>query len=76
MASIAPCSDLRLHDLGEGLSDASVAGKKVTSRWRTAPLWGLGYRMAWSASAFSMTAEPVRGRSDPLARRRSGERTE
>jgi CxxC motif-containing protein (DUF1111 family) len=46
VARIAPYSDLRLHDLGAGLSDASVAGKKVASRWRTAPLWGLGYRMA------------------------------
>jgi CxxC motif-containing protein (DUF1111 family) len=45
VASIAPYSDLRRHDLGDGLADESVAGKKTTSRWRTAPLWGLGYRM-------------------------------
>jgi CxxC motif-containing protein (DUF1111 family) len=41
---ISPYTDLRLHDLGAPLADATVAGVKVTSRWRTAPLWGLGYR--------------------------------
>jgi CxxC motif-containing protein (DUF1111 family) len=35
--TISPYSDLLLHDLGDGLSDAAgVAGE-----WRTAPLWGL-----------------------------------
>jgi CxxC motif-containing protein (DUF1111 family) len=42
---IAPYSDLRLHDLGPGMADENVSGEKVPSRWRTAPLWGLGYRM-------------------------------
>jgi CxxC motif-containing protein (DUF1111 family) len=41
---IAPYTDLQLHDLGAGLADATVAGVKVVSRWRTAPLWGLGYK--------------------------------
>lgn len=45
-AVIAPYTDLRLHDLGTRLADENVAGKKVTSKWRTAPLWGLGYRMS------------------------------
>jgi len=45
-AVIAPYTDLRLHDLGTRLADETVAGKKVSSKWRTAPLWGLGYRMA------------------------------
>ena len=45
-AVIAPYTDLRLHDLGTRLADETVAGKKVTSKWRTAPLWGLGYRMS------------------------------
>ena len=44
--TIAPYTDLRLHNLGPGLADQTVAGKKVTSQWRTAPLWGLGYRMS------------------------------
>jgi CxxC motif-containing protein (DUF1111 family) len=44
-AVIAPYTDLRLHDLGTRLADETVAGKKVLSKWRTAPLWGLGYRM-------------------------------
>jgi CxxC motif-containing protein (DUF1111 family) len=45
-AVIAPYTDLRLHDLGSRLADENVAGKKVTSKWRTAPLWGVGYRMS------------------------------
>jgi CxxC motif-containing protein (DUF1111 family) len=45
-AVIAPYTDLRLHDLGARLADENVAGQKVTSKWRTAPLWGLGYRMS------------------------------
>jgi CxxC motif-containing protein (DUF1111 family) len=45
-AVIAPYTDLRLHDLGSRLADETVAGKKVSSKWRTAPLWGVGYRMS------------------------------
>jgi CxxC motif-containing protein (DUF1111 family) len=45
-AVIAPYTDLHLHDLGSRLADENVTGKKVTSKWRTAPLWGLGYRMS------------------------------
>ena len=36
--TIAPYSDLLLHDLGDGLRDAAGAA----GEWRTAPLWGLG----------------------------------
>ena len=42
---IAPYTDLRLHDLGTELADETVSGDKVKSLWRTAPLWGLGYRV-------------------------------
>ncbi|MGA2563512.1 MAG: di-heme oxidoredictase family protein [Steroidobacteraceae bacterium] len=42
---IAPYTDLRLHDLGRALDDRTVAGRPVLSRWRTTPLWGLGYRL-------------------------------
>jgi CxxC motif-containing protein (DUF1111 family) len=42
---IAPYTDLRLHDLGLEMADENASGVKVTSRWRTAPLWGLGYRL-------------------------------
>ena len=36
--TIAPYTDLLLHDLGDGLRDATgIAGE-----WRTPPLWGLG----------------------------------
>jgi CxxC motif-containing protein (DUF1111 family) len=41
---IAPYTDLRLHDLGPEMADENVAGATVASRWRTAPLWGLGHR--------------------------------
>jgi len=47
---IAPYTDLSLHDLGAALADATVAGVKVASRWRTAPLWGAGYRPRSSGS--------------------------
>src|SRR5690606_11989273 len=40
--TIDPGSDLLRYDLGEGLADRTVGGRAVTSRWRTAPLWGLG----------------------------------
>jgi CxxC motif-containing protein (DUF1111 family) len=46
-AVIAPYTDLRLHDLGTRLADEDVAGRKVPSKWRTAPLWGLGYRVSF-----------------------------
>lgn len=42
---IEPFTDLRLHDLGPGLADRTIAGEPVPSRWRTAPLWGLSYRL-------------------------------
>ena len=49
-ATIAPYTDLRLHDLGTRLADSDVAGHKVSSKWRTAPLWGLGYRVSFERS--------------------------
>ena len=42
---IEPYTDLRLHNLGSGLADSDVSGRKISSRWRTAPLWGLAYRL-------------------------------
>jgi CxxC motif-containing protein (DUF1111 family) len=42
---IDPYTDLRLHDLGSEMADETASGAKVVSHWRTAPLWGLGYRM-------------------------------
>jgi CxxC motif-containing protein (DUF1111 family) len=41
---IAPYTDLRLHDLGLEMSDENASGTKLVSRWRTAPLWGMGHR--------------------------------
>jgi len=37
-------TDLLTHDLGVGLADRDVRGRPVASRWRTAPLWGIGWR--------------------------------
>lgn len=45
-ASIAPFSDLLVHDLGAGLADRDAAGTVHPTRFRTAPLWGMGYRIA------------------------------
>jgi len=44
-ASIAPYTDLRLHDLGNEMTDEDASGRTIDTRWRTAPLWGLGYRL-------------------------------
>lgn len=45
IAQIAPYSDLKLHNLGMELADRDVSGVPHSSAWRTAPLWGLGYRL-------------------------------
>lgn len=45
LGDIAPYTDLRLHNLGPEMADENAAGEKVVSQWRTAPLWGLSYRM-------------------------------
>ena len=42
---IEPYTDLLLHDLGSEMADETASGAKVISRWRTAPLWGSGYRL-------------------------------
>ena len=47
--SISPYTDLRLHDLGPEMSDTTASGEKVPSKWRTAPLWGLGFRLGAKA---------------------------
>lgn len=46
--TIAPYSDLLLHDLGDGLRD--VPG--IAGDWRTAPLWGLGTIERSAAKAY------------------------
>jgi CxxC motif-containing protein (DUF1111 family) len=43
---IAPYTDLLLHDLGIELADETATGARVPTKWRTAPLWGLGYRIS------------------------------
>lgn len=45
-ATIAPYTDLSLHDLGPGLADHNGAGAVHPTRWRTAPLWAMGYRLS------------------------------
>jgi CxxC motif-containing protein (DUF1111 family) len=44
-STIAPYTDLQTHYLGREMDDETVSGAKIRSRWRTAPLWGLGYRI-------------------------------
>jgi CxxC motif-containing protein (DUF1111 family) len=44
-ASIDAYTDLLLHDMGSALADRSLSGRIVPSRWRTAPLWGLGHAL-------------------------------
>lgn len=41
--TIAPYTDLLLHDLGPGLADVDLSGASVPTRWRTAPLWAVAY---------------------------------
>jgi CxxC motif-containing protein (DUF1111 family) len=48
---IAPYTDLLVHDLGIELADETATGRSVPSKWRTAPLWGLGYRIRHQQSA-------------------------
>jgi CxxC motif-containing protein (DUF1111 family) len=40
--TLRPYTDLRLHDMGEGLADHRPEFAASGSAWRTAPLWGLG----------------------------------
>ena len=40
--TIAPFTDLLLHDMGEGLADGQLDYQASGSEWRTAPLWGIG----------------------------------
>jgi CxxC motif-containing protein (DUF1111 family) len=50
-ASIAPYTDLRLHDLGNEMTDEDASGRTIDTRWRTAPLWGLGQRLHRAGTA-------------------------
>jgi CxxC motif-containing protein (DUF1111 family) len=40
--TIAPYTDLLLHDMGFGLADHMKEGEASGKEWRTAPLWGIG----------------------------------
>ena len=40
--SIAPYTDLLLHDMGKGLADGRPDFLATGSEWRTPPLWGIG----------------------------------
>lgn len=40
--TIAPYTDLLLHDMGPLLDDGYTEGTALTNEWRTPPLWGLG----------------------------------
>lgn len=49
--SIDLYSDLQLHYLGASLDDRDSAGHAIHSRFRTAPLWGIGDRLRRDPSA-------------------------
>ena len=40
--TIAPFTDLLLHDMGEYLADKDSNGNPQKTEWRTPPLWGIG----------------------------------
>ena len=40
--TIAPFTDLLLHDMGDQLADKDIDGNIYTTEWRTPPLWGIG----------------------------------
>lgn len=40
--TVAPYTDLLLHDMGSGLNDGYTEGTALPQEWRTPPLWGLG----------------------------------
>ena len=44
--TIAPYTDLLLHDMGPGLADNRPDFKATGQEWRTPPLWGLGLTQA------------------------------
>ena len=48
--TIAPYTDLLLHDMGEGLADHRGEHLANGREWRTAPLWGLGLLEAVSGT--------------------------
>jgi len=49
--TIAPYSDLLLHDMGMGLADHIKDGEASGREWRTAPLWGIGAAIAGRSDA-------------------------
>jgi CxxC motif-containing protein (DUF1111 family) len=55
IAWFSPYSDLLLHDMGDGLADRMADGPvspvPEAREWRTAPLWGLGARVAQPGGA-------------------------
>ncbi|MEQ9503002.1 MAG: di-heme oxidoredictase family protein [Deltaproteobacteria bacterium] len=48
--TIAPYTDLLLHDMGPGLADALPEGDASGPEWRTAPLWGIGRTLGVSGA--------------------------
>lgn len=40
-----PYSDFLLHDMGQGLADNRPEFLATENEWRTAPLWGLGFKL-------------------------------
>ncbi|HMR30032.1 MAG TPA: di-heme oxidoredictase family protein [Geminicoccaceae bacterium] len=51
-STIAPFTDMLLHDMGEPLADDLVEGDAAGGEWRTPPLWGIAARLEVGLPAF------------------------
>lgn len=50
--TIAPYTDLLLHDMGDGLADKFLEGDADYWEWRTPPLWGIGQNAKINGNQF------------------------
>ncbi len=50
--TIAPYTDLLLHDMGDELADRFLEGDADYWEWRTPPLWGIGQNASVNGNAF------------------------
>ncbi len=57
-ARIDAFSDLLMHDLGENLADRRADHRSISSRWRTAPLWGMAQALQFGDVALLHDAAP------------------
>jgi CxxC motif-containing protein (DUF1111 family) len=63
---IHPYTDLLLHDMGEGLSDARPSFEAQGREWRTPPLWGIGLVHKVNQHALFLHDGRARGLSEAI----------